>query len=117
MVNRGVHNLQRTPSVEDNPVGADTRAVERQSTQYDNVAWSGVDVDGVGGRGIRNDAGLDTVRASDGDRLGNVDWSKSRAVDGGDFTTNVHDIVCMLKCLARRPERAGIGVIAVRGNK
>src|SRR6516165_8748761 len=112
MENRGVHNLQRPPSVKDNPVDADTRAVQRQSAQHNSVAWSRIDVDGIGAR-VRHYPRLDTVRAGDGDRLGDVNRPKPRAVYGRNLTAGVHGIDRGLKGLARRAEGARISIIAI----
>jgi hypothetical protein len=60
---------------------------------------------------------LDAVRAGDGDRVANGERAEAGAVDCGDLAACCHDVDRILKGLAGRAERAGIGVAAVGGDE
>src|SRR6516165_1032879 len=97
---------------EQNAVSAYSSTVNYQTRQCDGVKWAGVDCDAVAARD-KHDTSFDTVGAGYGNRLGYEDRPEAGAVNCGDLTARVHNIDGLLEIPARRPERAGICVVAI----
>src|SRR6516162_4214415 len=116
MTDDAVLDGQRLADVEFNPGRANAGALDGQATKIDFVVRSGIDINGVG-TGNRHDAGLDTRRASDSDRVSDIQRSKARAVDCGDLAADGYVIKGVLEGLARRPECTRITVVAIRRNE